>query len=301
MVFVKTYLKERPPSFVDTYVSMKKDFLLLLAPLVIVGLFLALVFGYRREKPDNTVMPPPDTTADLIRVFEPEPNDEIRSPLTVRGEARGTWYFEASFGVRLVDNQDKEIAAVPAQALGEWMTTDFVPFEATLSSFYWGSARSGILILEKANPSGLPEQAMSLRIPVRFPEVAPLALKVFFSNNKKDPQMLDCAKVFPVERTVAQTVAVGRAALQELLKGPSAAEQNEGYTTSINQGVVIERLTIENGIASVDFDDLLEAGVGGSCRVTAIVSQIKQTLLQFPTVKKVLISVNGRTEDILQP
>jgi len=32
-----------------------------------------------------------------------------------------------------------------------------------------------------------------------------------------------------------------------------------------------------------------------------IISQIKQTLKQFPTIKDVVISINGQTEVILQP
>jgi len=45
----------------------------------------------------------------------------------------------------------------------------------------------------------------------------------------------------------------------------------------------------------------LEEAVGGSCRVTAIRSQIEQTLKQFSTVQSVIISIDNRTEDILQP
>jgi len=46
---------------------------------------------------------------------------------------------------------------------------------------------------------------------------------------------------------------------------------------------------------------MLEFQVGGSCRVAAISAQIMETLKQFPTVKDVIISINSRTEDILQP
>lgn len=63
----------------------------------------------------------------------------------------------------------------------------------------------------------------------------------------------------------------------------------------------IQKLTIENNVARVDFDKQLEYQVGGSCRVAAIRAQITQTLKQFPTVKEVIISIDGRTEDILQP
>ena len=54
-------------------------------------------------------------------------------------------------------------------------------------------------------------------------------------------------------------------------------------------------------MAKIDFDSNLEKNVGGSCRVAAIRNQITQTLLQFKTVQSVIISIDGRTEDILQP
>jgi len=54
-------------------------------------------------------------------------------------------------------------------------------------------------------------------------------------------------------------------------------------------------------VAKADFDEQLEFQVGGSCRVSAIRAEITQTLKQFSTVKEVVISIDGRTEDILQP
>jgi spore germination protein GerM len=94
---------------------------------------------------------------------------------------------------------------------------------------------------------------------------------------------------------------VGRAALDELLKGPSVEEKEKGYLTAINEGVKVEKLTIENGVAKADFNSRLEEAVGGSCRVNLIRSQIVNTLMQFSTVKEVVISIEGKTEDILEP
>jgi len=127
-----------------------------------------------------------------------------------------------------------------------------------------------------------------------------LKVKVYFNNNKLDPEF-SCNKVFPVEREITKTQAVARAALEELLKGSSEKEKVEGFFTSINPGVKIQSLVIENGTVKVDFDEQLEFQVGGSCRVAAIRAQITQTLKQFPTVNSVIISIDGRTEDILQP
>ena len=98
-----------------------------------------------------------------------------------------------------------------------------------------------------------------------------------------------------------ETQAVARAALEELFKGPTDAEKSNGYFTSINPGVMIQKVSIENGVASVDLSEELERDVGGSCRVAAIRAQITATVKQFPTVTDVVISISGRTEDILQP
>lgn len=124
---------------------------------------------------------------------------------------------------------------------------------------------------------------------------------VYFGNTAFDPQVLDCQNVFPVERRVLKTQAVAGAALEELLKGPTPSEEEQGYFTSINQGVKVQDLQIVDNEARVDFNDQLQYQVGGSCRVASIRSQITKTLEQFPTINSVLISINGETEEILQP
>lgn len=105
--------------------------------------------------------------ANLIKATDPRPNAIIATPLTVRGVARGNWYFEASFPVELVDLTGAKIAQGIAQAQGEWMTTEFVPFVATLT-FTAPTSSTGTLWLRKDNPSGRPENDDALRIPVRF-------------------------------------------------------------------------------------------------------------------------------------
>ena len=105
--------------------------------------------------------------ADLIQVSSPRPNEIVKSPLLVKGEARGYWFFEASFPVRLLDDQGQVVASGIAQALSDWMTENFVPFEAELS-FSTPESEKGTLVLEKDNPSGLPENSDQLRFPVYF-------------------------------------------------------------------------------------------------------------------------------------
>ena len=105
----------------------------------------------------------------------------------------------------------------------------------------------------------------------------------------------------PVSRDVPATPAVGRAALGELLKGPTAEEKARGLSMPIPEGVRLLSLRIVDGTAYADFDRRLEEGVGGSLRVMTIRRSIELTLKQFSTVQRVVISIEGRTEDILQP
>ena len=107
---------------------------------------------------------------DMIKVSEPGPNQLISSPLTIKGEARGSWFFEASFPVFLVDWDGLIIAQGIAQAQGDWMTTELVPFEAKLEfsvakDIY---SRNGTIILKKDNPSGLPANDAAIEVPVVF-------------------------------------------------------------------------------------------------------------------------------------
>jgi len=104
---------------------------------------------------------------DLIRLNNPRPNQVIESPLLIEGEARGFWYFEASFPIKLFDQNQNLLGTAIAQAQSDWMTENFVPFRTELS-FSNPTTKKGWLVLEKDNPSGLPENADELRIPVIF-------------------------------------------------------------------------------------------------------------------------------------
>ena len=130
----------------------------------------AMPVGAAPEVKPGGAMPIKDTHADLIRVTAPEYGALVKSPLAVTGEARGNWYFEASFPVKLLDQDGAELANAPAQAVGDWMTADFVPFALTLP-FNSPKGAVGTLVLKKDNPSGDPAKDDEVRIPVRFADV----------------------------------------------------------------------------------------------------------------------------------
>ncbi len=110
--------------------------------------------------------------SNLIHLDTPRPGEEIASPATLTGAARGYWFFEATFPVVVVDWDGKVIGEGFATAQDEWMTEDFVPFTATVSfsveEISGRYARHGTLILKRDNPSGLPENDDALEVPVRF-------------------------------------------------------------------------------------------------------------------------------------
>ncbi|MFA6536256.1 MAG: GerMN domain-containing protein [Candidatus Paceibacterota bacterium] len=111
----------------------------------------------------------------------------------------------------------------------------------------------------------------------------------------------DCTKVEATERQVSVSVHRAKAAVQAIIDGPNAQEKELGYFSNLATTTRLNSLTINNSRAYADFDEALDYGVAGSCRVIAIRSQIAATLEQFPTIKEVVISVNGRTAEILQP
>ncbi len=266
-----------------------------LAIIVAIAVILIIIVAYRSNLE-------PNGNAEVV-VNAPPPNEEIRSPLTVQGKARGTWFFEANLPIELLDADGNVIAQKGAQAEGEWMTADFVPFSVELA-FDAPKTETGMLRIKKDNPSGLPEHDVSFDVPVRFSnasrEKMTMEVKVFFGSSVEDPKGLECNASYPLVRSIPRTQSVARAAIRELLAGPTPEEKQKGYFTSLPDGVKLEGISIVDGVTRAEFSEELDR-TGGSCRVGSIRSQITETIKQFPTVKDVIISVGGRTEDVLQP
>lgn len=105
---------------------------------------------------------------DLIMLNNPRPNQEILSPLTILGLARGPWFFEGDFPVQLLDSRGKEIALGVASASDSWTTDNFISFRATLEFDAPIIFKSGTLILRKANPSALAQNDAQLEVPIKF-------------------------------------------------------------------------------------------------------------------------------------
>ena len=99
-------------------------------------------------------------------------------------------------------------------------------------------------------------------------------------------------KLFVTERTVPATTSIGRAALDRLLAGPSAAEYTAGLRSQIPAGTNLLGLSITKGIATVDLSSSFGAAAGPSTMALRI-AQVVYSLAQFPTITGVRFDING--------
>jgi len=104
---------------------------------------------------------------DFIRINSPRPNQVIENPFAIEGEARGVWFFEGDFPVRVLDGNQNIIGSGFVSTQENWMTEDFVGFEGEVS-FESPETRDGTVILEKDNPSDLVENDDRLIIHIFF-------------------------------------------------------------------------------------------------------------------------------------
>jgi spore germination protein GerM len=131
-----------------------------------------------------------------------------------------------------------------------------------------------------------------------------MTIKVFFHNEKLNPEMQDCNKAFPTIRTIPKTTAPAHAALDELFKGVTAEERAKGFwsfepetTAGVLKGVRVSR-----GAAYVNFTKLAFEKLGNattSCG-SGFWPMVENTLTQFPTIKKVYYAVEGNADDFYE-
>lgn len=115
------------------------------------------------------------TGTEEIWVTAPYPSGvPISSPLMVTGSAKGSWFFEASFPVTIVDWDGRIIGEGHVQAKGDWMTDKQVLFEGTLEfnpptcGPTQDYCHRGAVIFRNDNPSGDPAKTKSFELPVIF-------------------------------------------------------------------------------------------------------------------------------------
>ena len=260
------------------------------------GTFLLFSGEEENEVPEEPAIPSSvvahiASKSNLIVLDSPKPYAIVASPLTISGKARGNWYFEADFPIRIEDANGKVLGKHYAEAQGEWMTENFVPFRGTLS-FSAPSTSTGTLILEKNNASGLPQNANELRIPIKFQALRTVKLYYYNPALDKDANgnilcsekgLVSLNRIIPVTQTPIQDT------IRLLLKGElTVGEKAQGVTTEFPlQGFELTGASVNNEVLTLSFKDPNNKTGGGSCRVNILWAQIKKTGEQFSTITEV--------------
>jgi hypothetical protein len=120
----------------------------------------------------------------------------------------------------------------------------------------------------------------------------PVSFEVWFARPDLDERLNggEDPKLFAVRRS-AQTLAVGRAALEELIAGPESGD-GARVSSAVPAGTRLLGLNIEDGLATVDLSSEFESG-GGSLSMQMRLAQVVFTLTQFPTVDAVAFRLDG--------
>jgi hypothetical protein len=137
---------------------MKKILYYLSVFVIMCGVFIAI----------NDNKPVDSKNKSIIKVEQPKEGSIVKSPLQIKGRAKGYWFFEGSAPVSLVNWDGLIIAEGYISAIGEWMSEDYVDFEGVINFKTPEYKNNGTLILRRHNASGLPEHDMSVEIPILF-------------------------------------------------------------------------------------------------------------------------------------
>jgi spore germination protein GerM len=106
--------------------------------------------------------------------------------------------------------------------------------------------------------------------------------------------------VQPVERVVPAESWNPEEAMLLLLAG-LIGEEGQTFDTSVPEGLELLDLSVQDGVAFVDFNEEI-AQVSGSAAVLTLKEQIQATLFQFPEIQEIVITVAGEArDDILEP
>lgn len=246
------------------------------------------------EKKPEEPEKPEEKEPNIVGI-SPKSGDSVSFPFKVMGSAR---VFENTVRIELKDKDGKilfdSFTNANSPDIGQ-----FGPFEKEIDCLRAAPASEDVVLTvfwdSPKDGSRLDEKNIPLKISMGYVS----EVKVYFGHS--DDSEYECQNVLAVERIIPKTKSLAKDTLETLLNGLFAVEYENGLVNSINPGVKIQKLNIKDKIAYVDFDETLQLNVGGSCRVSAIRAQITETLKQFESIDKVVISINGRTEDILQP
>lgn len=223
------------------------------------------------------------TAAATTASAEPEPQTrpeitidrvDAANPVVIAGQART---FENNVVLRVRDARGNLIKETFTTAEGEmgqhspyrgeiWLTRDpgsRITVEALEYSAKDGSERS-LVRAEKAFSAELVD--LSLRLPNE-----------------------ECTGLVTARRRAPKSIAMARLLVEAVMEH-----------RVFPKGSAVRSVNLRDGVLTVDFNERLQ-NVGGSCAVQMIRASVTETLMQLPSVKRVVITAGGSEKLALQP
>jgi len=253
----------------------------------------------------NAAVTPPTNipvASENISVSEPLLKAVVSNPIHVVGQAR---VFENVVSWRIKDAGGKIITSGTTEAaasdMGQFGPFDFwvvVPASLFASDVALTNKNITLEVFQASAKDGSDKDLVS--VPLVLDRLDTTDLKVYFHNNKMDPE-ITCTTVYSVTRKIIATASPARAAMILLLQGTTSLETANHYSTVIPFRSYLKDISLSvDGVVTVDLDGVIAAPLGGSCLVSGISAEIENTLKQFSTVKEVKILIDGKA-DALQP
>jgi hypothetical protein len=206
------------------------------------------------------------------------------NPLVIHGRART---FENAISARVLDGDGKVIQEVHGMSHGGEMG-QHNPFDLAVWLLRDPGAHLTVQALDYSARDG-----SEIGLTSRHLEIPPVRVDatVWFTST-------DCTtKSFT--RRVPPATAHARLVAEMLIAGPTDDEKRSGAYQSFPQGSQLNRIGLNAGVLTADFNDALQH-VGGACTSRALREAITKTLT-LPGVKEVVISAGGSRDLALLP
>jgi spore germination protein GerM len=125
---------------------------------------------------------------------------------------------------------------------------------------------------------------------------------VYYPNEQRKPEdVTDCSLVYGTERTIDSSANIFEKKLNELFKGPTEEEQDQGYSSffSAETEDILQQVVVEDNIAYVDLSDIRDIipSANSSCGSQQFIASVEETIKHDNrNIEKVIIAINGNPE-----
>lgn len=237
-------------------------------------------------------------------VLSPQPGQTVSLPFSLRVEMPQDMQ---RVGVRIVsDSRDGSERILLEDVIEGWAydPSTSLKVEDTLYYAAPSSTTGAIVLYDPADPDN---EVCVLTVPILFEPVETEIVQIYFPNEQRRSDPFNEELLYPLERTVPKTAFPEEQALVQLFRGPTGVERGQGFFTYLGPpcraqdfhypqhdcSQKLAGLEIENGVAFVWTYDIdwpnPVPGMGGVHFISAALNQIRQTLLQFADISRVVI------------